>query len=135
MRCTRLQGGGTDGQHADVPLGHGAGTARSPGKIGIAPEWFFKGVGTILRAHGEPLVVPAYAEDGGEEAEMVGVYLVGPDGRPRRVGMAAGNEFADHQFEKKNYLNLAGSKIRTCSIGPELAIATDFRSVSGTVKH
>ena len=26
----------------------------SPGKIGIAPEWFYKGCGTILRAHGEP---------------------------------------------------------------------------------
>src|SRR5205807_3580347 len=25
------------------------------GKIGGAPEWFYKGCGTILRAHGEPL--------------------------------------------------------------------------------
>ena len=36
--------------------------------------------------------------------------------------MAIGNEFSDHKFEKKNYLNLAGSKIRTCSLGPELVI-------------
>ena len=50
----------------------------APGKIGIAPEWFYKGNGTILRAHGEPLVVPAYAEDGGEEAEIAGVYIIGP---------------------------------------------------------
>ena len=35
--------------------------------------------------------------------------------------MAQGNEFSDHRFEKKNYLNLAGSKLRTCSIGPELS--------------
>ena len=40
---------------------------------------------------------------------------------------------SDHKFEKKNYLNLAGSKIRTCSIGPELVIDPDFRSVPGTV--
>src|ERR1700722_3383196 len=39
------------------------------GKIGTAPEWFYKGTGTTLRAHGEALDVPCYAEDGGEEAE------------------------------------------------------------------
>jgi hypothetical protein len=103
------------------------------GRIGIAPEWFYKGTGTSLRGHGEPLVVPPYAEDGGEEAEVAGVYLVGPDGVPRRVGMATGNEFSDHRFERKNYLNLAGSKLRTCALGPELVIGPLFRSVPGHV--
>src|SRR5512146_1236691 len=77
-----------------------------PGCVGVPPEWFYKGTGTALRAHGEPLEIPSYAEDGGEEAEIAGVYLIGPDGRPCRLGMALGNEFADHQFEKENYLNL-----------------------------
>jgi hypothetical protein len=103
------------------------------GKIGIAPEWFHKGYGSVVHAHGEPLLVPPYAEDGGEEAEIAVVYVIGKDGRPYRVGMAQGNEFSDHRFEKKNYLNLAGSKLRTCSIGPELVIDPDFRSVPGTV--
>ncbi len=103
------------------------------GEIGIAPEWFHKGYGSMVRAHGEPLLVPAYAEDGGEEAEIAVAYVIGPDGRPYRVGMAQGNEFSDHRFEKKNYLNLAGSKLRTCSIGPELVIDPDFRTVPGTV--
>jgi hypothetical protein len=105
----------------------------APGKLGTAPEWFYKGVGTILRAPGEPLIVPAYAEDGGEEAEIAGVYLIGPDGQPHRIGMTVGNEFSDHKFEKRNYLNLAGSKIRTCSLGPELVIDPDFSRVPGTV--
>jgi hypothetical protein len=105
----------------------------APGKIGVAPEWFYKGCGTILRAHGEPLDVPAYAEDGGEEAEIAGIFFIGADGRPRRIGMAIGNEFSDHKFEKKNYLNLAGSKIRTCSLGPELVIDPEFQSVPGRV--
>ena len=103
------------------------------GEIGIAPEWFHKGYGSMMHAHGDPLVVPAYAEDGGEEAEIAVAYVIGPDGRPYRVGMTQGNEFSDHRFEKKNYLNLAGSKLRTCSIGPELVIDPDFRSVPGTV--
>ena len=101
------------------------------GRAGVAPEWFYKGPGTILRAHGEPLPVPFYAEDGGEEAEIAGVYLIGPDGRPHRIGMALGNEFSDHKFEKKNYLNLAGSKIRACALGPELVIDPVFQSVPG----
>ena len=105
----------------------------APGKIGIAPEWFYKGTGSILRAPDEPLDVPAYAEDGGEEAEIAGIYFIGADGNPRRIGMAIGNEFSDHKFEKKNYLNLAGSKLRNCSLGPELVLDPDFRSVPGRV--
>jgi len=105
----------------------------APGKIGVAPEWFYKGCGTILRAHGEPLEVPPFAEDGGEEAEIAGVYFVGENGTPCRLGMAVGNEFSDHKFEKKNYLNLAGSKIRACSLGPELVIDPEFQTVSGRV--
>jgi hypothetical protein len=101
------------------------------GQIGTAPEWFYKGTGTILRAHGEPLLVPPYAEDGGEEAEIAGVYMIDPNGRPRRIGLASGNEFSDHRFEKRNYLYLAGSKIRTCALGPELVIDADFGNVAG----
>jgi hypothetical protein len=106
----------------------------APGAVGIAPEWFYKGTGLGLRAHGEPLEVPSYAEDGGEEAEVAGVYLIAPDGTPCRVGMATGNEFSDHQFEKKNYLNLAGSKLRTCALGPELVIDPEFKEVPVEVK-
>ena len=104
-----------------------------PGRIGVSPEWFYKGNGSILRAHGEPLDIPAYAEDGGEEAEIAGVYLIDGDGRPRRLGMTAGNEFSDHRFEKRNYLYLAASKLHNCSLGPEIVLDPDFSSVSGEV--
>ena len=103
-------------------------------EIGIAPEWFYKGTGSILRGPLQPLMVPPYAEDGGEEAEIAGVYLVGEDGAPVRIGMANGNEFSDHKFERRNYLNLAGSKLRTCSIGPELVTGGEFQAVDGEVK-
>jgi hypothetical protein len=105
----------------------------APGMAGVAPEWFYKGTGAILRGHGEPLVVPPYAEDGGEEPEIAGLYLIDASGTPRRLGMAAGNEFSDHQLEKRNYLYLAASKLRTCAIGPELVIEPDFSSVQGEV--
>lgn len=102
-----------------------------PGAIGVSPEWFYKGNGTCLRGHGEALTIPAFAEDGGDEPEIAGIYMIDDQGRPRRVGMAQGNEFSDHVFERKNYLYLASSKLRECSIGPELILDPDFQSVSG----
>jgi hypothetical protein len=104
-----------------------------PGRVGVSPEWFYKGTGFALRAHGEPLEVPTFAEDGGEEPEIAGIYLIDGEGTPRRIGMAAGNEFSDHVFEKKNYLYLAASKLRTCALGPELAVAPQFQLVRGEV--
>lgn len=106
----------------------------APGSIGAAPEWFYKGTGISLRGHGEALQVPAYAGDGGEEAEIAGIYVIAADGRPCRVGMAIGNEFSDHVFEKTNFLNLAASKLRTCALGPELVVDPDFESVPVEVK-
>jgi hypothetical protein len=103
------------------------------GAIGTPPEWFYKGTGSVLRAHLEPLLVPPFALDGGEEAEIAGVYVIDAMGKPRRIGMATGNEFSDHQFEKINYLNLAGSKLRTCALGPEIVIDPEFHSVTGHV--
>lgn len=104
-----------------------------PGAIGIAPEWFYKGNGTVIRRPDDPLLIPPHAEDGGEEAEIAVAYLIGQNGQPYRIGMMPGNEFSDHRFEKRNYLNLAGSKLRTCSIGPELTVNPHFDSVPGNV--
>lgn len=103
------------------------------GQPGVSPEWFYKGTGTSLRAHNEPLEVPPFACDGGEEPEIAGVYIIDPSGAPRRLGMAAGNEFSDHEFEKINYLYLASSKMRTCALGPELVVDPEFELVNGEV--
>jgi hypothetical protein len=105
-----------------------------PGAIGASPEWFYKGCGTILRGHNAPLTVPCFAEDGGEEAEVAGVYWIDPEGRPRRLGFTQGNEFSDHVFEKKNYLYLASSKLRECSIGPELVLDRSYDEIPGEVR-
>ena len=104
------------------------------GEIGAQPEWFYKGNGTILRAHNQALEIPNFANDGGEEAEVAGAYIVDGNGIPRRVGLVLGNEFSDHVLEQKNYLWLAPSKLRTCSIGPELIVDADFDDAAGTIK-
>jgi hypothetical protein len=103
------------------------------GTIGVQPEWFYKGCGTVLRGHGDPLEVTSFSGDGGEEPEVAGAYLIDGEGRPHRVGLMIGNEFSDHVMEKQNYLYLAPSKLRTCSVGPELIVGGELEDVSGTV--
>ncbi|HLJ56690.1 MAG TPA: AraD1 family protein [Chthonomonadaceae bacterium] len=103
------------------------------GEIGAQPEWFYKGDGRVLRGHGDALEIPEFADDGGEEAEVAGIYVIGADGSPLRLGFAAGNEFSDHVMERKNYLYLAPSKVRQCAIGPEIAIGAEFASLEGHV--
>jgi len=104
-----------------------------PGEAGVQPEWFYKGDGSTLVAPGGDLVSPSFALDGGEEPEIVGLYVIDPAGAPVRVGFALGNEFSDHVTERQNYLYLAHSKLRPSSFGPELLVGdlpADIHGVS-----
>lgn len=104
------------------------------GDTGVQPEWFYKGNGDSLAAPGADLKSPAWALDGGEEPEVAGIYVIGADNQPYRVGYALGNEFTDHVTEKHNYLWLAHSKLRPSSIGPELYIGELPNHLEGTCR-
>ena len=104
----------------------------APGEVGSQPEWFYKGDGRWVVAPYQPLVSPFFALDGGEEPEIAGVYVIGLDGEPYRIGFALGNEFSDHVMERQNYLYLAHSKLRPCSFGPELLLGDLPRDIRGT---
>ncbi len=101
------------------------------GTIGTPPEWFYKGDGRWVVPPEQALELPAYALDGGEEVETVGLYVIGDDGTPLRVGVALGNEYSDHVTERQNYLYLAHSKLRQSSFGPELVLGDIPRNVRG----
>lgn len=103
-----------------------------PGKWGVQPEWFYKGDGSFVAAPGAPLTSPHFALDGGEEPEVCGIYVVGKDGVPYRVGFALLNEFSDHVTERQNYLFLAHSKLRPCSFGPEILLGELPADIRGT---
>lgn len=102
------------------------------GAIGTQPEWFYKGDGTCVVAPGRAFEIDNFSLDGSEEPEIVGLYLVGEDGTPYRIGFALGNELSDHVMERENYLYLAHSKLRQCSFGPELLIGSLPAEVRGT---
>jgi hypothetical protein len=103
-----------------------------PGQTGVQPEWFYKGDGSILVAPGAALEMPEFAEDGGEEPEIAGVYMIGSEGNPVRLGFVLGNEFSDHIVERENYLWLAHSKLRQAALGPELRLGDLPVDVRGT---
>jgi len=98
---------------------------------GVQPEWFYKGDGSIVRASGQAIDMPDFALDGGEEPEIAGLYVIGDDGQPWRLGYALGNEFSDHVTERQNYLYLAHSKLRNCGVGPALLVGELPAHVSG----
>ncbi|MFO2466282.1 GguC family protein [Pseudomonas sp. 15FMM2] len=102
------------------------------GQVGVQPEWFYKGDGSIVVRPGQSFPVPPFAEDAGEEPEIGGLYVIGHDGKPYRLGFAVGNEFSDHVMERKNYLYLAHSKLRSCSYGPELRVGDLPQHLAGT---
>ena len=102
------------------------------GEAGVQPEWFYKGDGSIVVRPGESFPLPPFAEDAGEEPEIGGLYVIGHDRKPYRLGFAVGNEFSDHVMERKNYLYLAHSKLRSGSFGPELRVGDLPRHLSGS---
>lgn len=104
------------------------------GEIGVQPEWGYKGDGRWAVAPGQPLELPGHAEDGGEEAEIVGLYVIGDGGEVLRVGFALGNDYSDHVIESQNYLYLAHSKLRQASYGPELLVGELPTHVSGEIR-
>jgi hypothetical protein len=109
----------------------------SDGHEGVQPEWFYKGDGDGVTAPEADLASPAFALDGSEEPEIAGIYLIGEDGAPLRLGFCLANEFSDHVTERGNYLWLAHSKIRPAALGPELLtgpLPADVRGESRIVR-
>ncbi|WP_251978646.1 AraD1 family protein [Salinicola avicenniae] len=102
------------------------------GEVGPQPEWFYKGDGDCVVAPETEIPSPTFAQDAGEEPELAGLYVIGGDGTPWRVGYAIGNEFSDHVTERFNYLWLAHSKLRACSFGPELFVGELPANLEGT---
>ncbi|KAF1040225.1 MAG: hypothetical protein GAK35_03589 [Herbaspirillum frisingense] len=104
------------------------------GQSGAQPEWFYKGDGSIVVAPGQAFPRPDFALDGGEEPELVGLYVIDDEGCPRRLGFAIGNEFSDHVMERRNYLYQAHSKLRFCSFGPELLVGAPPAHLTGMTR-
>lgn len=103
------------------------------GKVGIEPEWFHKGTGRQALATGQTIRFDAHAQSLAEEAEIAGVYIIGDDGTPYRIGFTLANDVSDHVLERQNYMYIASSKLHPCPLGPELLLGDLPDQVNGTI--
>jgi len=108
-----------DQMHAAVAAGNATDTMRmfqigleggkpAHGAIGAQPEWAYKGDGRCVVAPEQPLTQPGFADDGGEEAEIAGLYVIDDDGNPWRVGYALGNEFNWSNIDERHQFAASG---------------------------
>ncbi|MDT0445410.1 FAH family protein [Streptomyces johnsoniae] len=96
------------------------------------PNWFFKGLGEVLKLPGEPLSVPGEAVAVCEEAEVVLVYVGdAEDGRPRYVGYTFGNDVTDIGRFKRHNGHLSYAKLCDSAISPALHLGPPPSLVTG----
>jgi hypothetical protein len=112
-------------------LGLERGRPNGNGLPGVAPEWHFKGTGHSVVHPFHDFPVASFAEDASEEPELAGLYLIGADGMPRRLGFALGNELSDHVTERSNSGLVPHSKLGGSSFGPELLLDDLPASIAG----
>src|SRR3546814_20922452 len=82
------------------------------GSVGVQPEWAYKGDGSWAVAPEHPIEPPGYAGDGGEEAEIAGLYVIGVPREVRRAGFALGNAYPTHVIESSTNKYLTQPKLR-----------------------
>jgi len=92
------------------------------GKPGAAPEWHYKGTGHSLVHPWQDFPVAGFASDASEEPELAGIYLIGADRTPHRIGFSLANELSDHAMERRNSGWASRAKLFASSFGPELLV-------------
>jgi len=112
-------------------LGLEQGRPAETGPPGSAPEWHFKGTGHSVVHPYQDFPVASFAEDASEEPELAGLYLIGADGMPRRLGFALANELSDHVTERSNSGLVPHAKLCGSSFGPELLLDDLPASITG----
>jgi hypothetical protein len=92
---------------------------HEPGRCLVSaagPKWTYKGSGASLCGHGEQLPVSTGGMMAQALGELAAVYVIGPGGAPRRVGITPGN------------------CSRSSAIGPELTLDADLPRVALNAK-
>lgn len=85
-------------------------------------HWFHEGAGCVLIGPGAPVVRPGVADEIGDEAGFAGVYVIGPDGAPHRVGFVLANAFSDLPGQSPDGVAPGPFKLWQASFGPELLV-------------
>jgi hypothetical protein len=106
---------------------------KADGTAPSQPNWFFKGLGDILKVPGEPLRVPSGPLALTEEAEVVLVYVTDPAGVPRYAGYTFGNDLTDIGRFKRHAGHLSYAKLCDAGVAPWLFLDAPPDHVTGRV--
>jgi hypothetical protein len=97
------------------------------------PNWFFKGLGDVLKVSGEPLRTTPGTLALAEEAEVVLVYLVDSARVPRYIGYGLGNDLTDIGRFKRHAGHLSYAKLCDAGLSPWLFLDPPPEEVRGRV--
>jgi hypothetical protein len=83
-------------------------------------DWRYLGLGSTLKGHGDPIFVPPGELPEHPLGDVAAGYIIGPDGKPWRVGVSAGCSFSGTAFP-----------VRSNVLGPELVLDPELASAEG----
>lgn len=107
--------------------------AAPPHRAGGEPtQWRYRGNGRSLAGPGTVLTVPEFALDGSERPELAGLYLIGADRTPVRIGFMLGNRFHDHAAARTHRHFPAQLSPRPTALGPEVLLGDLPREIMVT---
>lgn len=89
------------------------------GTSGTRHDWFEPGTGDVLIGPGAPVAWPG---EFGDAAGIAGVYVIGPEGAPYRVGFVLANAFSDHPPHRQDNVRWDHARLHQASFGPELLV-------------
>jgi len=84
-------------------------------------EWSYLGSGNSLRGHGDIVPIPEETIEAEAMGDLASLYIISPDGTPRRVGVSTSNGLRGPDF-----------RVRSNVVGPELVLDPAVASVEGS---
>ncbi len=84
--------------------------------VNPVPAWFYKGPGHVLKADGETLMIENGVTAICEEAEIVLIYIIDTQNKPRYIGFTVGNDVTDIGAIKASPTAFSYAKLKECSI-------------------
>lgn len=98
------------------------------------PAWFYKGPGHVLKSDGEALTIEPGITAICEEAEIVLIYIIDSQSKPRYIGFTVGNDITDIGAIKASPTAFSYAKLKECSVSERIFVGDPPWVLTGTCK-
>lgn len=100
--------------------------------VNPVPAWFYKGPGHVLKADGETLTIESGITAICEEAEIVLIYIIDTQSKPRYIGFTVGNDITDIGAIKASPTAFSYAKLKECSVAERVFLRSPPWVLTGT---